>query len=169
MGGILRLEPGFVPPPPLGATAAAIVLTLADFETPIWLDTNLSRERSVTEFLRFHTGARIVGYPDAAPFVLISDCRVAPPLSAFAQGTPAYPDLGATVIYQVDTLRSHGWTFAGPGIDGEMSFRASPLPGDFAAQLAGNRERFPLGVYMIFAGRSEIAALPRSVRLVGAG
>lgn len=167
-GRILRLEPGFTPPPFLNATAAAILLALADFETPIWLDSVLSAARPVTEFLRFHTGARIVERADAAHFALIADCLKAPPLTAFAQGTPDYPDLGATVIFQVETLQPRGWTLAGPGIDGEAAFGAWPVPSNLAMQFAENRTRFPLGVDILFAGQNEIAALPRSVRLTEA-
>lgn len=167
-GRILRLETGFAPPAPLGAAAAAILLTLADFETPIWLDADLSCETAVTEFLRFHTGARLVESPEAGVFALATDGRTAPPLAAFAPGTPDYPDQSTTVIYQVEALRSEGWRLAGPGIDGDIAFGAFPLPADFAEQLASNRARFPLGVDMIFAGRNEVAALPRSVRLLEA-
>jgi len=41
-GRILPLAGGFSPPAPLSATAAAILLTLADFETAVWLDRILS-------------------------------------------------------------------------------------------------------------------------------
>jgi len=167
-GRILPLEPGLAPPAPLNATAAAILLTLADFETPIWLDAALSGMPEVAAFLRFHTGARIVEHPDAAHFAVIADCLRAPPLAAFAQGTPDYPDLGATVILQVETLHPSGWSLAGPGINGETAFGAAPLPADFARRLAGNTMLFPRGVDVIFAGRNEIAALPRSVRLLEA-
>lgn len=165
-GRILRLEAGFTPPAPLGAAAAAILLTLADFETPIWLDGDLSRDAAVTAFLRFHTGARIVASPNMAVFALAGDSRNAPPPAAFAQGTPGYPDLSTTVIYQVEELQSRGWRLAGPGINGEIAFGAFPLPADFGAQLASNRSGCPLRVDMIFAGRNEVVALPRSARLV---
>ena len=164
-GRIVRLEPGFAPPAPLNPAATAILLALADFETPIWLDAALSVAQAVTAFLRFHTGARIVEHPDAAHFALIADCPAAPPLAAFNQGTPDYPDMGTTVILQVETLQRSGCTLAGPGIDGETAFGAAPVPPDFTMQLARNRSLFPRGVDVILAGQGEIAALPRSVRL----
>jgi len=168
-GRVMALDAGFTPPVPLGPAAAAILLTLADFETPIWLDGSLSREPDVAEFLRFHTGARLAATLDAAAFALVADAANAPPLTAFAQGTPDYPDGSATVIFQVETLNAAGpWTFAGPGIDGEIAFGAAPLPADFVDQLGDNRARFPLGVDMIFAARGTIAALPRSSAHVGA-
>jgi alpha-D-ribose 1-methylphosphonate 5-triphosphate synthase subunit PhnH len=167
-GRILPLSAGFTPPAPLGAAAAAILLTLADFETPVWLDGSLSRQEDVTGFLRFHTGARFVDRPGAAVFALIADSANAPPIASFAQGAPDYPDQSTTVVFQVETLSGQGWIFAGPGINGEIAFGAAPLPADFTAQLTDNRAHFPLGVDMIFAGRDAIAALPRSTRLVEA-
>jgi alpha-D-ribose 1-methylphosphonate 5-triphosphate synthase subunit PhnH len=54
----------------------------------------------------------------------------------------------------------------GPGIKSRQAFRADPLPDDFAERLRQNRELFPRGVDLILASATEIAALPRSVRLV---
>lgn len=167
-GRILPLAPSFISPPPLTPAAAAILLTLVDFETPLWLDAALSREPAVAAFLRFHTGARLAPSPETAAFALIADPASAPPLAVFAQGAPDYPDRSTTIIWQVETLQPHGWTFAGPGIREEIAFGASPLPPDFASQLQDNRARFPLGVDLIFAGPGVVAALPRSARLTEA-
>jgi alpha-D-ribose 1-methylphosphonate 5-triphosphate synthase subunit PhnH len=167
-GRILPLLVDFATPAPLGATAAAILMTLADFETPVWLDDALSREQAVSEFLRFHSGARVAASPEAAVFALIADAASAPPLSAFAQGTADYPDRSTTVIWQVQTLHAEGRTFAGPGIQGEIAFEATPLPAGFPAQLAENRACYPLGVDLIFAAPYAVAALPRSTRLMEA-
>ena len=167
-GQILPLKAGFSPPPPLNPCAAAILIALADFETPIWLDALLARHREAAEFLRFHTGASLAATPEAAAFALIADFANAPPLSAFAQGTPDYPDRSATVIVQVERMTADGWFLAGPGIDGQSRLSASPLPGGFERQLRDNRARFPLGVDLIFAAGAEIAALPRSTRILEA-
>ena len=160
------LDVGFRTPAPLGPTAGAILLCLADFETPIWLDEALSTQERVIDFLRFHTGARLTNDPQMATLAVIADAERAPQLSAFAQGTPDYPDRSTTVIFQVETLDGQDFRLAGPGIDGETSFGASPLPEDFAQQLASNNARFPLGVDVILAGQNQIAALPRSTRIV---
>jgi alpha-D-ribose 1-methylphosphonate 5-triphosphate synthase subunit PhnH len=167
-GRISRLAAGFEAPAPLSTTAAVILLTLADFETSIWLDETLSGAPEVAAFLRFHTGASIVSAPEQAGFAVLADSANAPPLAAFAQGLPDYPDRSTTLILQVQGLARNGWTFAGPGIESTVAFSASPVPDDFTAQLAGNRARYPLGVDLIFAAPGEIAALPRSARLVEA-
>lgn len=167
-GRIVALDAGFEPPAPLSASAAAILLTLADYETPVWLDAPLMATPDAAAFLRFHTGAKLAGAPGAASFALIADPAGAPPLSAFAQGLPDYPDRSTTVIYQVQAIEPEGWRFSGSGIEREATLSAGPLPQDFAAQLADNRARFPLGVDVIFAAPGAIAALPRSVRLMEA-
>ncbi|WP_088348624.1 MULTISPECIES: phosphonate C-P lyase system protein PhnH [Rhodomicrobium] len=167
-GRITPLDAGFAPPAPLNAAAAAILIALADFETPLWLDGPLARHGEVAEFLRFHTGAKLAPTPDAAAFAVIADPASAPTLGAFAQGTPDYPDRSTTVILQVERLTPDGWQIAGPGINGHAHFGATPLPGDLTHQFKNNRARFPLGVDLIFAGPSEIAALPRSTRILEA-
>jgi alpha-D-ribose 1-methylphosphonate 5-triphosphate synthase subunit PhnH len=165
-GRIEKLTTSFTAPAPLGPSAAAILLALADYETAIWLDGALSEAAAVSDFLRFHTGAKLVSEPEQAGFAVLADPPSAPPLSGFAQGTPDYPDRSTTVIFQMPELSSDGWRLAGPGIAGETTFSAAPLPEDFARQLAANRARFPQGVDVIFAAPGAIAALPRSTRIV---
>ena len=164
-GRQLPLHPGLAPPPPLGPTAAALLLALADFETPVWLDPPLADAMGVVEFVRFHTGARLVGSAADAAFAVIADAARMPPLAAFPQGTPEYPDRSATLILQVDTLRASGWRLEGPGIPGHALFSADPVPPDLVVQAHANRGRFPCGVDILFATRDAIAALPRSTRL----
>ena len=53
----------------------------------------------------------------------------------------------------------------GPGIKGEATLAASPLPNDFVAQWAANRAGFPLGVDLIFVVGARLAALPRSTTI----
>jgi len=166
-GRIFPLIPGFAPPAPLMPSAAALILTLADFETPVWLDGALAETAAVRDFLRFHTGAKLAAEPETAAFAVIADPQAMPPLAAFAQGTLDYPDRSATLILQMEELSPDGWHLEGPGIRERAQFGASPLPANFATQAAENRGRFPCGVDLIFAARDAIAALPRSTRLVG--
>jgi alpha-D-ribose 1-methylphosphonate 5-triphosphate synthase subunit PhnH len=159
------VRPGFEPPLPLLPPAAALVLALCDFETPVWLDPPLAAEPAVAGFLRFHTGVRLVEVPSEAAYALISHALAMPPLTAFPQGTPDYPDRSATLILQVGELRTGGWRLEGPGILGQALFSASPLPPDFASQVQANRARFPCGIDLFFATDVEMAGLPRSTLL----
>lgn len=163
------LHASLAPPPPLAPTTAALLLALADFETPVWLDPPLADAMGVAAFVRFHTGARVVGSAADAAFAVIGDPARMPPLASFPQGTPEYPDRSATLILQVETLRDSGWRLEGPGIPGHALFSASPLPAGFAAQTRANRGRFPCGIDILFATGDAIAALPRSTRLMETG
>jgi alpha-D-ribose 1-methylphosphonate 5-triphosphate synthase subunit PhnH len=117
------------------------------------------------QFVRFHTGARLVASAADAAYVAIADAARMPALQSFAQGSPEYPDRSATLILQVRELRPSGWRLEGPGIHGHALFSATPLPIDFAQQARTNRGRFPCGVDVLFATGTELAALPRSTRL----
>lgn len=171
MSGPGTVEPLVVdlaPPSPLPLEAAAVVLALADYETPLWLDASLAAVPDVGAFLRFHTGAAIVDDPAEARFALIGDPARLPDFSTFAQGTPAYPDASATLILQVERFATTGWQLQGPGIDGVRYFSAAPLPADLPMRWAANRALFPRGIDLILAGPGGIAALPRSVAIAEA-
>lgn len=154
------------PPLPLSIGAAALVLTLADFETPIWLDPELAAAPDVASYLRFHTGAPIVEDPQDARFAVIATSGGLPSLDSFAQGTLEYPDRSATLIVQVLKLQAgRGYRLKGPGIEGKRHLKVKPLPDDFASRMAANRALFPRGVDIVFAACSSIAALPRTTRV----
>lgn len=157
---------GVSPPAPLCATAAGLVLALADFETSVWLDGPLAAEEAVARYVRFHTGARIAADPAEATFAVVSAPTAMPQLSAFAQGTPEYPDRSTTIILQAEPSPGEGWRFDGPGFEEPLAFTFAPAPSAFADQWRANRALFPRGVDLMLAGRTQIVALPRSARLL---
>ena len=165
-GQILTLDAQLTPPAPLLAPAAALLLTLCDFETSVWLDPPLAENASVAAFLRFHTGASLVASPVDAAFAVIADPARMPELAVFSQGTPDYPDRSSTLIVQVETLSARGWSLEGPGIRNAIRFSATPLPAEFAGQMRANRSMFPRGVDLLLVTHDALAALPRSVRLM---
>ncbi|NJO54608.1 MAG: phosphonate C-P lyase system protein PhnH [Bacteroidales bacterium] len=165
-GSVETLASELAPPAPMTPALAAVALTLIDHDTSVWLDAPLAVAPDVAAFLRFHTGAPIVADPAAAVFALIADPCAMPPFEAFAQGSDAYPDRSATLLVQVERFAGPPLTLAGPGIDGTVTFAASPLPDDFVERLKANRALFPRGVDLVLCTANEIAALPRSVRLV---
>ena len=168
-GRILPLRGIPYAPPPLLPTTAAVLLTLADFETKLWLDSAIAETTDGPGFLRFHMQAPLVETPAEADFAIISDPMGMPQLAAFRQGTPEYPERSTTLVIQVEQLANEGPTFEGPGICGKIAFRADPLPERFKEETALNRMQFPLGVDLIFVTGTAIAALPRSVRLTEGG
>ncbi|WP_371346973.1 phosphonate C-P lyase system protein PhnH [Ancylobacter sp. IITR112] len=160
-----RVEPitaTLTPPAPLNPEAAALVLALCDYETPLWLDAALARSSEVAAFLRFHTGAPIVTDAREARFAVIAEPAEMPDFFDFAQGSPEFPDDAATLILQVESFTA-GLVLEGPGINGRTAFGATPLPGDFIDRMAANRAGFPLGVDLLLAGAGGVAGLPRSV------
>jgi alpha-D-ribose 1-methylphosphonate 5-triphosphate synthase subunit PhnH len=170
-GTILALEPALAGTP-LPPVAAALMLTLADHETSVWLDAGLSARPEVAAYLRFATGTRIATDQSEATFALISAPATMPPLETFAQGTPEYPDRSTTLVLIVDRLDaklgSDGLLLAGPGIETTARLRFEPMPRTLSIELEANRARFPRGVDLIICAPAAIAAIPRSARLVGA-
>jgi alpha-D-ribose 1-methylphosphonate 5-triphosphate synthase subunit PhnH len=162
-----RLSSKLAVPPPLSATAAAVALTLLDYETPFWLDPGLAAAGEVAPWFRFHTGAPQAADSAQATFAFVSEPAAMPSFDVFSSGSLEYPDRSTTLVVQVASC-GHGeeLTLSGPGIAGTRSFSAEPLPADFRARLTANREMFPRGVDLILVTRDAVAALPRSIRVV---
>jgi alpha-D-ribose 1-methylphosphonate 5-triphosphate synthase subunit PhnH len=166
-GAVLPLA-GIAAPAPLSPTAAAIALTLLDYETPFWLDAPLADTGEVARFISFHTGARVTADPAAAAFTFVAAPAAAPPFASFAQGSLEYPDRSTTLVLQVARLaEGDGMVLRGPGIADTRRLAASPLPADFLDQLADNRARFPRGVDILLTAPNAVAGLPRSLHVTG--
>ncbi len=162
-GVIKKVDTLSVPPEPLTAVTADCLLTLVDFDTPVWLD-HRARTDEVSAYLRFHAGCPIVDAPERAAFAVIADPQSMPSLAVFAQGTAEYPDRSATVIVQTGALSSdEGVTFRGPGIASRRVFSAAGISETVWADIERNHQGFPLGVDVIFSGPNCLAACPRSV------
>lgn len=165
-GSVQPLSPQPDVPSPLSTGLAAVALALADHETTVWLDGALAADPAVRDYLRFETGARLIGDPASATFALLSDATRLPPLAAFAQGTDDDPDRSTTVLIAVDRLdQGPALRLSGPGIEGETVLRVESLPQDFGAALAGNRAAFPRGVDCLLVAPAAVAGLPRSTRV----
>jgi len=159
-GRVVAAGSALRPPPPLSCAAAAVLLTLADADTPLWSDAGADAEA----WLRFHCGAPVVAAPGDAAFVLAS---AAPPaLAALDAGTEEQPQRGATLVLQVAALDAgHGWRLTGPGIEHAHRLAVAGAPAGFLAAWAENRARFPRGVDVVLCAGDRLAALPRSVAI----
>ncbi len=163
-GTILSCGEALAPPAPLARAAAAALLTLADFETPLWIAPSFPR--AVGDYLAFHSGAPRAVAPDKAAFALVDLSADGLDLARFAQGTAEYPDRSTTIVAQAQSFDAGPrLRLSGPGIKGAATLAVSPLPNDFAAQWAANGAGFPLGVDLVFAIGAHIAALPRSTTI----
>ena len=157
-------------PAPLAPAAAALALTMLDYETPFWLDPPLAAAPEVSEWFKFHTGAPPTGDAARAAFAFVADPARCPDFERFATGSLEYPDRSTTLVLQVEAFdRGEALTLAGPGLAGTRKLRATPLPQDFRARLIANHALFPRGVDLILAGPDAIAGLPRSLRILEGG
>jgi alpha-D-ribose 1-methylphosphonate 5-triphosphate synthase subunit PhnH len=148
------------PPAPLCPAAAAVLLALADADTPLWSDAGADAEA----WLRFHCGAPFVPTPGTAAFALATGTP--PALSALEAGTEEQPQRGATLVVQVAALDAgRGWRLSGPGIEHEHRLAVTGAPDGFVAAWAANRACFPRGVDVVLCAGDRIAALPRTVTI----
>lgn len=155
--GTLQRVTGAAPPSPLSPAAAAVLLTLCDTETPVYL-AGQADCAAVRAWLAFHTGAPMVG-PAKAMFA-VGTWAALGPLSAYPVGTSEYPDRSATLIVECPDLRNEGARLTGPGI---KATAALSLPDIQAFQ--ANHALFPLGLDFIFTCGDHLAALPRSTEV----
>jgi alpha-D-ribose 1-methylphosphonate 5-triphosphate synthase subunit PhnH len=164
-GTIVPVRTLLAAPEPLSAATAAVALTLCDQDTAVWLDAAL-RTAAIIDWLRFHTGARVVDDPFRAAFAFAGAANDMLPFSALNPGLPEYPDRSTTLVLQVSSFREGPHhVLTGPGIRDRQGMQATPLPSDFAERLAANRRLFPCGIDLLLCTPTEILALPRSVRL----
>lgn len=164
--GEIKTLGGIDAPAPLAPATAALVQSLADYESPVWLDAAFTTVPAIADWIRFHTGAPIVSEPRDAAFALVADPLALPGFMQFAQGSEEYPDRTTTLIVQVERFAGPALVLRGPGIKTVHAFAAEPLPDDMAQRLRDNRELFPRGIDLVFVAGERIAALPRSVRVV---
>lgn len=152
-------------PAPLMPVAAAVIATLADFETTVWRDEALRRPE-IDAWLAFHTGAPAIADPARATFALIGAAEQVAAYESFALGTDVDPSTSTTLILQVAGFDSgRRYRLAGPGIAGIRDIAIAGGPPDLATRAAANRALFPRGVDLILAGPTELIGLPRTTRI----
>ena len=150
---------------PVGSAALAVLLALADGDTPLWLD---ARASDAAGFFGFHTGAPVVAALQAARFALIAEAAGCPPLHRFALGEEEYPDRSATLVIEVTRLAEGGpLILSGPGIADRRQLSLGGLAPSFLADWAANHAAFPRGVDIFFTCGTRLCGLPRSIRLEG--
>ncbi len=169
-GRVYSIPSACSPPAPLSATMGAILLTLADVDTPVWLDKALLGAPDVAGWIGFQTGAPMVDYAADAAFALISDAARLPALDQFGQGSQDYPDRSTTLLVAVASLSNGaGWQLSGPGIEAvemlEVGGFSSAARAHFVSQWSANQARFPRGVDVVLVADGAIASLPRGTRL----
>ena len=155
--GTIQNIAGAAPPAPLSPAMGAVLLTLCDAETSVYLAGDLDCDK-VRSWLSFHTGAPFVG-PAHCMFAIGTWDALAP-LAVYPIGTSEYPDRSATLIVECSELTASGATLTGPGIKDQA---ALSLPEVEAFQ--ANQMLFPLGLDFILTCGERLAALPRSTEV----
>ncbi|MEL7281154.1 MAG: phosphonate C-P lyase system protein PhnH [Pseudomonadota bacterium] len=156
-------------PSPLLASTGAALLTLADYDTNVWMDAEGETSKSAREWLSFHTGAPFVEDRAQVDFAVLTNVDTGFELGSFSLGDPEYPDRSTTLIVQVETLDDvAGWTLTGPGIETDHSLCVLTMPETFIDQWQHNRAVFPLGVDIILCAPTSVACLPRTVQIAEA-
>jgi alpha-D-ribose 1-methylphosphonate 5-triphosphate synthase subunit PhnH len=150
---------GVSAPPPLCNAAAAVLLTLADQETPLWLDPAAEQART---WIAFHTGAPIVATGRAMFAMALS----LPDISDFSDGSDEMPETSATIILQATSLREgRRFVLEGPGLRHPRILAINGLPMDFDVIWKRNHGLYPRGLDLILCAGDELTALPRSVSI----
>lgn len=155
--GRIETIQGATGPAPMSGAAAALLLTLADPETPLWLAPAFDTP-DVRDWVAFHIGAPLAAARDAT-FALATWDEVAP-LDRFRIGEPEYPDRSATLIVETDRLAPEGAHLSGPGIRDSHRLNLPEI-----AAFQSNAALFPLGLDFFFTTGNRIAGLPRTTRV----
>lgn len=164
-GTVVTLDAPDPAPDGLHQAAYAVLLTLADADTPIWLPPALASD-AVRASLAFHTGARVVDAPADAAFAVLDANGLRDALADLPAGTPAYPDRSATAIVGVDSLgNDNGPRLTGPGIERSMRLDLGDSGRTVWPLVADSNARRPLGVDFLFSCGPRLAAIPRSTRI----
>ena len=151
---------GLTPPPPLDPATAAVLLTLVDAETPIWLAPEFA---AAIDWVAFHCGAAPAPEIARAAFVVATTM---PDLATLNTGTDEGPEEAGTLVLQVRGLgEGTRYRLAGPGLAAPVPLLVDGLPDGFAAAWADNHALFPRGIDIILCTGNTLAALPRSLRI----
>ncbi|HGM5493331.1 TPA: phosphonate C-P lyase system protein PhnH [Serratia fonticola] len=148
----------------LNTASTAVLLTLADQETPLQLCTELKSEQVLTN-IRFHTGAALAARPEDIHLAVWGDQLQPAELSALPHGSEVSPEFAATLVVQVTALEgSSGLHLSGPGIEKQRKI-SPPLPAALRNYLLERPQRFPLGLDIILTCGERLMALPRTTRV----
>jgi alpha-D-ribose 1-methylphosphonate 5-triphosphate synthase subunit PhnH len=163
-GQIREAGIALTPPAPLAPATAAVLLTLLDYDTPLWLDQAAAPSRA---WIGFHCGAPIVPMIEACSFALALSL---PEFSTLPAGSHEAPENAATLILQVNAFgRGRTYRLAGPGLRTPALLSVDGLPAGFASAWQDNHALFPRGVDIILCAGTSLTALPRSVALQEVG
>ncbi|MEH2919629.1 phosphonate C-P lyase system protein PhnH [Samsonia erythrinae] len=150
--------------PGLSPAACAVLLTLSDHDTPLYLAPSFC-QTTLQENLRFHTGAVLTQDASHAAYALL-DADFSPALLRhFSIGSTESPDQSTTVIMALpDFNGGHSMTLSGPGIKTTRTLSAQ-LPEALIHYLCHRPTHFPQGLDFIFTCGEQLLAIPRTTQV----
>ncbi|GHA20374.1 phosphonate C-P lyase system protein PhnH [Oceanisphaera arctica] len=153
----------------LSAGTVQVLLTLADSSTRLWLSSTLREDQTACDNLRFHVAAPLVEQASGADFAVLSQADLAAcgaVLQSLPMGCEEYPDQGATLVIETDSLAAGPeLVLSGPGIPERRPVRLGSLPQALVRFLSERDLSSPLGIDLIFVCDRELVAIPRSTRV----
>lgn len=168
-GTIHALEGAVTPPAGFAAATALSLLTLADYETPLWLDPT-RREGAAGHWARFHCAVPFAASPAEAVFAVLDGAAAGPKLAAFNGGSDLFPDTSTTLIIECAAFEGgETVTLSGPGIETTRTIEPAGLRAGFWDEVAANNALYPLGVDMLLVAGHRIMGLPRSTLVMRDG
>lgn len=168
-GRIVHVDEPLDPVPGVTPAAGALLLSLLDADTRVWLSDSLA-SGPVPATLKFHTGCYLAAVPEEADFGLVASPTELPDLTRFSCGSDEFPERGATLVLQVPDLQDAGpcaWRLHGPGIRDRASLHVEALGWPFLRQWAANVAQFPRGVDLFLASGRRLCGLARTTRIEG--
>ncbi len=164
-GKIIEIDDLPDAPSPLHAVSAAICKSLADFETPLWIDTAIAARGAALNHLRFQCGCRLTVDPFAARTALLTNAHDLGVFKRFNVGTEERPELSATIIVQASGMRANaGVRLSGAGLKKARRLEIDGVGSAFWAAVAANGLYFPRGVDFIVAANDAFVCLPRTIK-----
>ncbi len=156
-------------PEDVGSAAGAVLLTLADMDTPVWLEPLLAGGALAT-WLRFHCNCPLTPDPLVAAFALAKTDETVLNLNQFNLGDAKYPDRATTLILVLPSLTG-GETvrLQGPGIETEVEIAPCGLPADFWSVRTEVNSKFQFGIDLMLCAGGDIICLPRTTRTTEQG
>lgn len=163
-GTIAELKMDLACPGRLSPAAGAVLLTLLDYETPLWTD--LDPDSPELHWLTFHTGAPVTPDPAVAGFALITDTNVLNGPGRFNPGTAASPDISTTLVIQAQAMDpGRHLRLTGPGIENETFIHVAGIPEPFWENRTVINQGCPAGIDMIVVHEGRFCAIPRTTRI----
>lgn len=164
-GSVHEITCQLTPPKGVCVASGALMLTLCDYDTPVYLSAALA-QCAVPGWLGFHAGAKLTNDKSASAFSFFEKGGTLPAFSHFAQGTQDYPDRSTTIILEVASLDGGPrLSLSGPGIKGTTEIAPVGLPSTFLDQWRANRALFPRGIDLILTCGNRLIGLPRTVNI----